>query len=54
MDFMEAALTDESHQYFDLPDNVTKVHMDPDTGRLATDESKYAVTALFKKGTEPR
>ena len=54
MDFMEAALTDESHPYFDLPDNVTKVHMDPDTGRLATDESKYAVTALFKKGTEPQ
>ena len=54
MDFMEAALADEPHQYFDLPDNVTKVHMNPDTGRLVSDESKYAVTALFKKGTEPR
>ena len=54
MDFMEAALADEPHQYFDLPDNVTKVHMNPDTGGLASDESKFAVTALFKKGTEPR
>jgi penicillin-binding protein 1A len=53
MDFMEAALPDESYQYFDLPDNVTKVQMDPATGRLATEGSKYAVTALFKKGTEP-
>jgi penicillin-binding protein 1A len=54
MDFMEAALADEPHQYFDLPDNITKVHMNPDTGMLVSDESKYAVTALFKKGTEPR
>jgi penicillin-binding protein 1A len=54
MDFMEAALADEPHQYFDLPDNVTKVHMNPDTGMLVSDESKFAVTALFKKGTEPR
>ena len=54
MDFMEAALADEPHQYFDLPDNVTKVHMNPDTGGLASDESKFAVTALFKKGTEPQ
>jgi penicillin-binding protein 1A len=54
MDFMEAALTEEAHQYFDLPDNVTKVHMNPDTGGLASDGSKSAVTALFKKGTEPR
>lgn len=53
MDFMEAALPDEPQQYFDLPDNVTRVQMDPDTGRLAAEESKYAVTALFKKGTEP-
>jgi penicillin-binding protein 1A len=54
MNFMEAALADEPHQYFDLPDNVTKVHMNPDTGGLASDESNSAVTALFKKGTEPQ
>ena len=54
IDFMETALADGPHQYFDLPDNVTQVRMDPDTGRLASEGSKFAVTALFKKGTEPR
>ena len=54
MDFMGTALVDEPHRYFDLPDNVTQVRMDPDTGRLASEGSKFAVTALFKKGTEPR
>ena len=54
IDFMDAALSDGSHQYFDLPDNVTKIQMDPDTGRPASDGSQSAVTALFKKGTEPR
>jgi penicillin-binding protein 1A len=54
MDFMEAALEEEAHQYFDLPDNIVKVQLNPDTGGLASDGSKSAVTALFKKGTEPQ
>jgi penicillin-binding protein 1A len=54
IDFMEAALSDGPHQYFDLPDNVAKIQMDPDTGRPASDGSQSAVTAFFKKGTEPR
>ena len=54
IDFMATALADGHHRYFDLPDNVTKVQMNPDTGKLAADGSKLAVTALFKKGTEPR
>ena len=54
IDFMATALADDPHRYFDFPDNVTKVHMNPDTGKLAADGSKLAVTALFKKGTEPR
>jgi penicillin-binding protein 1A len=54
MDFMEAALAEEAHPYFDLPDNIVKVQLNPDTGRLASDESNSAVTALFKKGTEPK
>ncbi len=53
MDFMETAQADGTHQYFDLPDQVAKVNMDPDTGKLISDGSKTAVTALFKKGTEP-
>jgi penicillin-binding protein 1A len=41
-------------QYFDIPDNVVKVRMNPLTGRLAPDDSSDAVSALFKQGTEPR
>jgi len=54
MDFMETALADGPHQYFDLPDNVTQVQMEPNTGRPASEGSQSAVTAIFKKGTEPR
>jgi penicillin-binding protein 1A len=53
MDFMASALEDGPHRYFDLPDNLVRVTMDPDTGKLAADGSKAAVTALFRKGTEP-
>jgi penicillin-binding protein 1A len=51
--FMQAALTGGSQGYFDLPDNVVKVRIDSQTGALATSGSSNAVTALFKKGTEP-
>ena len=54
IDFMETALADGLHQYFDLPENTTQVQMDPDTGMLASEGSKFAVTALFKKGTGPQ
>jgi len=52
--FMQTAPATGSHQYFDLPDNVIKVRMNPQTGKLAPDESENAVPALFKKGTEPK
>jgi penicillin-binding protein 1A len=52
--FMKNAPATESSPYFDLPDNVVKVHMNPQTGMLATDGSKNAVDALFIKGTEPK
>ena len=51
---MTNALADKPFQYFDIPDDVVKIHMDLLTGRLASDDSPHAVTALFKKGTEPR
>ena len=54
MGFMATALADGSHRYFDLPDNVIKVQINPDTGRLAADGSEFAASALFKKGTEPK
>ncbi|MGD9137349.1 MAG: penicillin-binding transpeptidase domain-containing protein, partial [Desulfobacterales bacterium] len=52
--FMENASASGSPPYFDLPDNVVKVRMNPKTGMLASDGSKNAVDALFRKGTEPK
>jgi penicillin-binding protein 1A len=52
--FMKNAPATGSPPYFDLPDNVIKVRMNPQTGMLAADGSKGAVDALFIKGTEPK
>jgi len=52
--FMQNTPTTESPPYFDLPDNVIKVRMNPQTGRLADEGAKNAVEALFLKGTEPK
>jgi penicillin-binding protein 1A len=52
--FMQSALENRSPQQFDLPDNVSRVAMDPQTGLPASQESTEAVWALFKKGTEPK
>ena len=54
IEFMEKALANRPCQYFDIPDDVVQAHMDPLTGLLASENSPHAVTALFKKGTEPR
>jgi len=54
IEFMVRALSDKPFQYFDIPDDVIKVYINPLTGRLATENSPYAVEALFKKGTEPK
>jgi penicillin-binding protein 1A len=54
IEYMKAALATMPHLYFDLPDNVIRVHMNPQTGMRAPDESENAVPALFKKGTEPK
>lgn len=54
MEFMEKALADKPFQYFDIPDNVVQVYIDPISGLPKNAKSPNAVTALFKKGTEPR
>ena len=51
--FMKNAPATESRPYFDLPENVVKVRMNPQSGTLAADGSQTAVDALFIKGTEP-
>ncbi|MBC2696603.1 MAG: PBP1A family penicillin-binding protein [Desulfobacteraceae bacterium] len=54
MDFMEKALANKPFQYFDIPDDMVRVHMNSTSGLLENAKSPNAVTALFKKGTEPR
>ena len=54
IEFMTKALDRKPFQYFDIPDDLVTVRMDPLTGFLASDDSPRAVSALFKKGTEPR
>lgn len=54
IEFMTQALEDSPFQYFDIPDDVIKVRIDPVTGLRASDNSTHTITALFKKGTEPR
>ena len=52
--FMKNTPATGSPPYFDLPDNVIKVRMNPQTGMLAADGSMNSVEALFIKGTEPK
>jgi penicillin-binding protein 1A len=52
--YMNTVLAARPNGYFDLPDNVIKVRMNPQTGKLAREDSENAVAALFKKGTEPK
>ena len=54
VEFMKKALENEPYQYFDIPDDVAMVMMDPLTGLLVPEGSSHGVKALFKKGTEPR
>ncbi len=54
IDFMKVALQDEPHLYFDIPDDVNLIRIDPLTGMPQLNDSKSSVAALFKKGTEPQ
>jgi penicillin-binding protein 1A len=53
-DFMRAALTGRPTAGFDVPPGLTRVLMDPASGRAAGPPPSPAVGALFKKGTTPR
>ncbi|MFH1581623.1 MAG: penicillin-binding protein 1A, partial [Pseudomonadota bacterium] len=46
IEFMTQALADSPLQYFDIPDDVVKVRIDPITGLRASDNSTRTVTAL--------
>ncbi|MCK4389096.1 MAG: PBP1A family penicillin-binding protein [Desulfobacterales bacterium] len=54
IDFMEQVLAGRPYRDFTLPEGVVKVRIDLESGLLAPQDYPSAVTAVFKKGTEPR
>jgi len=53
IDFMQVALQNEAHLYFDIPDDVSPIRIHPYSGQSQSNNSAPSVVALFKKGTEP-
>ena len=53
IEFMDNALTYRDYDYFDIPDNVVKVRIDPITGKPVSDGAD-GVDALFRKGNAPK
>jgi len=53
IEFMARAFESRPYAYFDIPDGVVRVRMDPDTGRRLPEGDPEAVTALFREGAEP-
>jgi penicillin-binding protein 1A len=51
--FMAKAIQDTPYQYFDIPDSVAQVAMDPVTGSIRTDENSGTVRILIRKGKYP-
>ena len=52
--FMAAEIEKAPFQYFDLPDDVVRVPIDPQRGVVVNETAPGAVMALFKQGTEPQ
>lgn len=50
--FMNEALKDEPPEDFFIPEGITMIDIDPETGLLA--QSEEAIIEFFKKGTAPR
>ncbi|OGP63307.1 MAG: hypothetical protein A2V65_11175 [Deltaproteobacteria bacterium RBG_13_49_15] len=49
IDFMEAALAQTPDELFDIPEDVSVVYMDPETGHTISEGVPGAVKALFRK-----
>ncbi|MGD8703696.1 MAG: penicillin-binding protein 1A [Desulfosarcina sp.] len=54
IDFMSATQGEPTASYFDIPDNMSRVAMDPMTGLAVGSDHRPAVQALFVDGTEPQ
>ena len=51
--YMKEALADQAADYFDIPDDVVRVGIDPLSGKKTAPGTPGSVLAMFKKGTEP-
>lgn len=54
IDFMEQVLAGSPYCDFDLPEGVVNVRIDAESGLLASQDCPNSVSAVFKKGTEPK
>jgi penicillin-binding protein 1A len=52
IEFMDNALSRTDYEYFDIPDNVVKVRINPKTGKPVSDGG--GVDALFRKNNAPK
>lgn len=52
-DIVETYLEDKEDSWYDMPDNVVGVIVNPITGEVATDSSKHKKLLYYIKGTEP-
>lgn len=53
IDTMESYLKDKDNKWYDMPNNVVGVLLNPITGQLAKEEDSKAKIFYFLKGTEP-
>lgn len=53
MDVMELSFKNRPVSYFDVPEGITQVPMDPDTGKRLSQDNPKSVQALFMIGQEP-
>jgi penicillin-binding protein 1A len=54
MAYMQQVLAFQPVDYFDIPDDVVRISIDPVSGRPVADDDRNAVAAMFKKGTGPQ
>ena len=50
---MEDYLKDKESKWYNIPDNVVAVLIDPTTGNIATNKDKNKKIMYYIKGTEP-
>lgn len=52
-DIIEKYLKDKEEAWYDIPNNVVGVLVEPVSGKIATDKSKNKIIMYYIKGTEP-